>query len=185
VAEAQRLLNAADGDFRLLLRGALETGMRYGELITLDVADFNPDAGTIHVRRSKSGKERHVILTDEGRAFFTQITAGRRGLMFTTRDGPWRKSYQQAPMAAACKAARLSPPITFHGLRHTWASLSVMNGVPLQIVAANLGHRDTRMCEKHYAHLAPSYVADAIRAGAPKFGQLPVSNVALISPKGR
>jgi hypothetical protein len=36
-------------------------------------------------------------------------------------------------------------------------------------VAKNLGHADTRMVEKHYGHLAPSYIVDAIRAGAPRF----------------
>ena len=41
------------------------------------------------------------------------------------------------------------------------------------VVAKNLGHTDTRMVEKHYGHLAPGYVADAIRAGAPKFGIKP------------
>ena len=40
---------------------------------------------------------------------------------------------------------------------------------PLMVVAKNLGHADTRMVERHYGHLAPSYVADAIRAGAPRF----------------
>jgi hypothetical protein len=45
-----------------------------------------------------------------------------------------------------------------------------MNGVPLLVVARNLGHTDTRMVEKHYGHLAPSFIADAIRAGAPRFG---------------
>jgi integrase len=66
--------------------------------------------------------------------------------------------------------AKIVPPINFHGLRHTWASHAVMNGVPMLVVAKNLGHSDTRMVEKHYGHLAPSYVADAIRAGAPRFG---------------
>jgi hypothetical protein len=45
-----------------------------------------------------------------------------------------------------------------------------MNGVPPLVVAKNLGHSDTRMVEKHYGHLAPGYIVDAIRAGAPKFG---------------
>ncbi len=53
------------------------------------------------------------------------------------------------------------------GLRHTWASLAVMNGVPLLVVARNLGHSDTRMVEKHYGHLATSYVREAIRAAKP------------------
>jgi hypothetical protein len=44
-----------------------------------------------------------------------------------------------------------------------------MNGTPLLVVAKNLGHADTRMVEKHYGHLAPSFIADAIRAGAPRY----------------
>ena len=36
-------------------------------------------------------------------------------------------------------------------------------GMPLPVVAKNLGHADTRMVEKHYGHLAPSYVAEAVR----------------------
>jgi hypothetical protein len=45
-----------------------------------------------------------------------------------------------------------------------------MNGVPLLVVAANLGHCDTRMVEKHYGHLSDKYKDDAIRVGAPRFG---------------
>jgi hypothetical protein len=44
------------------------------------------------------------------------------------------------------------------------------------VVAKNLGHADTRMVEKHYGHLAPSYVADAIRAGAPRFAGAEMPN---------
>ena len=38
------------------------------------------------------------------------------------------------------------------------------------VIAAQLGHSDTRMTEKHYAHLAPSYIADTIRAHFPTLG---------------
>ena len=58
----------------------------------------------------------------------------------------------------------------FHGLRHSWASLAVMASMPLMVVARQLGHADTRMVEKHYGHLAPDFVNQAIRTGAPKFG---------------
>ncbi len=66
VAEARRLVNACDEEFRPWVRAALETGARYGELARLVVTDFNPDGGTISVRKSKTGKARHIILTDEG-----------------------------------------------------------------------------------------------------------------------
>ena len=173
VAEAQRLINASDSDFRPLVTGALQTGARYGELAALQIADFNPDAGTITVRQSKAGKARHVVLTDEGAAFFRRLCAGRAGpesIFLKERGGAWLKSHQGRPMAAACKRAEIVPAIGFHGLRHTWASHAVMNGVPLLVVARNLGHADTRMVERHYGHLAESYVTDAIRAGAPRFG---------------
>jgi hypothetical protein len=44
--------------------------------------------------------------------------------------------------------------------------------MPLFVVAQNqnLGHADTRMVEKHYGHLAPSYVANQVQLFAPRFG---------------
>jgi hypothetical protein len=57
-----------------------------------------------------------------------------------------------------------------------------LNGVPLMVVAKNLGHTDTRMVEKHYGHLAPGYVADAIRAGAPMFGIKPEKTKFFLQP---
>jgi integrase len=176
VAEAQRLINASDADFRPLVRAALETGCRYGELTRLEVQDFNPDSETLAIRKTKSGKLRHVVLTEEGTEFFRQITVGRPGteLIFRRHDGTaWRASHQSRPMAEACARAKIAPPVGIHQLRHTWASLAVMNGMPLLVVAKNLGHTDTRMVERHYGHMTTSYVADEIRRAAPKFGFKP------------
>jgi integrase len=174
IAEAQRLINACDPEFRALVRAALETGCRYGELIRLEIHDFNADAGgTVAIRKSKSGKPRHVILTDEGADFFKQHCAGRAGneLMFRHADGAaWKTSEQARPIREASEHAKITPAISFHILRHTWASHAVMKGVPLMVVAKNLGHADTRMVEKHYGHLAPSFITDAIRTGAPRYG---------------
>lgn len=82
IEQAQRLLNACAPELRPLIRGALETGMRLGELTRLQCSDFNPASGTVHVRRSKSGRERHVVLTHDGIDFFRSITTGRSGLIF-------------------------------------------------------------------------------------------------------
>jgi integrase len=173
VPEATRLINAADAEFRSLVRAALATGARYGELGALRASDFNPDSGTVHVRTSKSGKGRHIVLNDEGMALFTALAAGRGGdeLLLRRANGePWGKSHQAWLMAATCERANIKPPISFHGLRHTYASLSVMNDVPLMVIAENLGHADTKMVQRHYGHMSRSYVADAIRRGAPRFG---------------
>jgi integrase len=184
IAEARRLINASPADFRRLVQGALETGARYGELCALTISDFNPDSGTVAIRQSKSGKPRHIVLTDDGVEFFRGLTAGRAGseFMFVKESGEaWLRSHQADPMDRANLNAQITPPINFHGLRHTWASHAVMNGVPMLVVAKNLGHSDTRMVEKHYGHLAPSYIADAIRAGAPRFGAVTTSNISPIA----
>ena len=182
IAELQRLINASDAEFRPLLIAALQTGARYQELARLKVADFNPDSDTLAIWVSKSGKPRHVVLTDEGAAFFREQCAGRASadLMLPRADGTaWGRSHQQSKMHAACIRAKIEPAVGIHTLRHTWASLAVMAGMPLMIVAKNLGHSSTRMVEKHYGHLAPSYVADEIRKNAPRFG-IESSNVRVL-----
>ncbi len=73
-------------------------------------------------------------------------------------------------MQKACERARIVPAVSFHILRHTHGSMLAMRGVPMGVIAEQLGHSNSRVTEKHYAHLAPSYVADTIRAHAPTFG---------------
>ena len=172
IAEAQRLINAADPDFRLLVRAGLESGARYGELCALKVHDFNGDAGTLAIGKSKSGKARHVVLSAVAADFFRQQCVGRGGdeVMFLRADGrEWRRSDQKRPMAAAVARAKITPAVVFHQLRHTWASLAVMNEMPLMVVARNLGHVDTTMVQKHYGHLAEDYITQAIRKAAPNY----------------
>lgn len=170
--EAIRLQNASASDFRLLVRGALETGCRYGELTSMKASDFNSDAGTVTIRESKSGKVRHVHLTNSGREFFDELVSDKKRseLIFLRADGEsWRKSQQHRPMREACKNATISPPIPFKALRTTYGSLLAREGVALQVIAAALGHADTRITEKHYAHLVPNFIADTIRANLPSF----------------
>ena len=148
------------------------------------VDDFNPDARTLRVRASKSGIPRHVVLTQEGRDFVAQLVMGKPGSMhlFLRGNGKrWAKSEQQRPLSAACEAARIDPAVNFHSLRHTYASRLAMRGVPLAVIAKQLGHADTRMVERHYGHLAPSYVADTVRAAFGSLGLLEPSNLVPIA----
>jgi len=191
VAECKRLIHACPSDFRALVRGALYTGCRYGELTEMRVDAFNRDAGTIHIPRSKSGKGRYIPLTKEGSAFFETMTADRADdeSMFTHAEGirkakAWEHSQQRYWIELACKDAEIAPSIGFHILRHTYASQLAMNGTPMPVIAALLGHADTRMTEKHYGHLSPSYVADTLRANLPSFGFQASKRIALVAQAG-
>jgi integrase len=188
-AESRRLVNAAKEPFRSLLAGALLTGARYGELTAMQAADFDERSGTVQIRQSKSGKSRHVTLSDEGVIFFKQRCVGKHGsdLIFAKPAGvAWGPSDQRRPMLEACAAAKIKTSISFHGLRHTYASRLVNQGVPLVVIAAQLGHTDTRMVEKHYGHLAPSYVSETVRQAFGSIGIVAPSNVErLVSKKER
>ena len=185
-AECVRLVNTCAPAFRNLVRGALLTGCRYSELTNMHAADFNADAGVVTVRESKMGKPRHVVLTVEGQRLFASLTAGKLGTdpIFARHDGGvWGKSHQLRPMLEACERAKIKPAISFHVLRHTHGSTLAMRGVPMGVIAEQLGHADTRMTEKHYAHLAPSYVAETIRGNFPTLGIVGKSTVTPIRRK--
>ena len=164
--------------------------------------DYNPENGSIFIAESKSGKPRHVVLTEEGVEFFDDLTAQLQSpndLIFThgivDRKNPlrdaegkfgkanqelkmveWGHGHQQRLMVQACKDAGLEY-ISFHELRHTYASMLVNRGCILPVVAKQLGHSDTRMVEKHYAHLAPNTVKDEIIKAMPRLGIHTQSNV--------
>ena len=171
--ECTRLVEACQDDFKKLVKAALFTGCRYGELARLVVRDFIADQGKLYVQASKNGKERFVTLSDESRLFFETVIRDRNDLelLFQHDDGSaWKKAHQTRRLSEVCASANIEPAVSFHILRHTHASHLAMNRTPLPVIAAQLGHSDTRMVEKHYAHLAPSYVSDAIRDGMPVFG---------------
>ncbi|MET4291148.1 integrase [Bradyrhizobium sp. LB8.2] len=172
LADIRRLVDACPHDFRKIVEAALHTGCRYAELGRLKREDYNDDSGTLSVRLSK-GKNRHVVLAEEGKIAFrqwiTNVVFGEH--IFLRGDGkPWGTSHQQRPLDEASDLAGITPAVNFHILRHTHASYLAMAGVPMAVIARQLGHADTRMTEKHYAHLAPSYVAQTIRENFPALG---------------
>src|SRR5437763_4298528 len=169
--EIRRLLDGSDSSFRDLVHAALLTGCRYGELCRFKVADYNPDVGTLTIREGKSGHVRHVTLPDEAPELIERLIAGRSpdACLLSRNDARgWKRAEQLRPMRNACTRAAIVPAVGFHVLRHTHASILAMRGVPMAVIARQLGHSDTRMTERHYAHLAPNYVTDTIRANFPR-----------------
>lgn len=183
--ESRRFINACQGDFRDLATAALLTGCRYGELARLRVEDFT--AGTIQVLVSKGGASRYVHLSSEGLDFFTQLCRRRKPgeLLLTVNGHAWRKNDQRDRTKAAQKHAQIAK-MSFHSLRHTYASRLVMKGAPLTVVAEQLGHASTEMVEKFYAHLAKSYVSETVRKA---FGDIGIvertTNVEPMRPRKR
>lgn len=188
---ARRLLEAARGDrlYALWLL-ALATGMRQGELLGLRWQDVDLERGALSVRqtaqyvrgrgitfgapktakglrrldltpelvealrrhRARQAEERlaaGAAYTDHGLVFCTQIGTPMNGGNLVRRD--FQRLLQKAGL----------PPMRFHDLRHTSASLLLSQGVHLKVIQARLGHSSIQVTGDVYAHLLPDMSRDA------------------------
>jgi integrase len=180
VVECTRLINASQPDFRQLLKAGLFTGARYTELTTLKAKDVNIDNGSIYIQPSKSGKGRHIPLSTQGLDFFKAQCAGKTGeqYVFSKSDKTvWGRNHHIRLLLDACNKARIKPDIGFHELRHTYASLLAQAGADLLTISKLLGHADTRITSRHYAHLCDKTMADAVNKFLPSFGHMPENKI--------
>ena len=120
------------------------------------------------------------MLTAEGEAFFTAITAGRPGsapLLLRADGDRWGPATSAARCSRPAAAPGSTRPPTSTACATLTPASAIMNGVPLMVVARNLGHADTRMCERHYGHLAQSSSATRSAPACRASASTPNSNV--------
>ncbi|WP_243613414.1 tyrosine-type recombinase/integrase [Shimia aestuarii] len=154
--ECSLLLSYCTPALRLLVLAALYTGCRVGELGRLTVEDVGRIGYGIRVGAFKRSPARFVFLPDEGMAFFLSQCKGKanRDYVFRSDKGAiWRKQHTSL-FRRAVDQAKLPRELVFHGLRHTYASDLIRSGVPLDMVARQLGHSSTRTVTDTYGHFA-------------------------------
>lgn len=184
--EAVRLVNACPADLRSLVSAALLTGCRYGELVAMKAMDVDLRGSRVYIAESKSGKPRYVPLNEEGSALFKKALTGKTGAdrVFTRPNGlAWGKNHHDRPLKEACQRAKIHPSVKFHELRHTFASHLAQAGVDLLTISKLLGHADTRVTSRHYAHLADKTLADAVTK-LPNFSTAKRQNLQAIESVG-
>lgn len=177
----KRLLNiAANHPYGWLLRFALGSGLRRGELLALNWGDIDLTAGTVTVNKS-------VIVVDNREQISTPKTASSIRVVTlppaivaeaTRRRGnyddenPVFVSSQKCRLALSTASDRIKemlveaglPDQTLHSLRHTHASQLVSSGCPLPAIAQRMGHANVATTMSVYAH--PSASEDAKLAAA-------------------
>jgi len=162
--EVQALLNGASEIFRPLLITALHTGMRRGELLSLQWQDVNLHTRIITVQHSKSGKKRMIPLDDTVHETLKKLPSRfGKGIVFpSSRNGKDALTDTNKTFTRLIEKVELKD-VRFHDLRHTFASHLVMSGVDLVTVQQLLGHAHISMTMR-YAHLAPEHRAKAVKA---------------------
>jgi integrase len=170
--EADRLIRATSSEWRPMIAVALKTGLRVGELLALRWGDVDVVAGQIVVRRTlwhgeegapKGGRHRPVPLSEEAAATLKVHRHLRGPYVFCSEAGSrLTHSTVKDVVPQACLRAGLAKRITWHGLRHTFASHLVMRGASLKAVQELLGHESIEMTLR-YAHLTPDVRRATVR----------------------
>jgi len=170
IEEQQRLVEACAPGICELVQAALLTGLRIGSLAKLKVRDVFLLSKSILLSQSKGGSNLTIPMTTEATEFMARMLHGLRSesLVFLRPDGtPWSKNHHQRPFEEAVEKAGIDR-VVFHELRHSFASTLLMAGVNPVALAKAMGHKDTRMIEKHYGHLIPGWAGQEIDRKAPR-----------------
>lgn len=159
--ECQTLINACCPHLKPIVVTALNTGMRKGEILSLEW-EKNVDLkhGFILLDVTKNGERKEVPINQTLRDTLKKL---RRRLdspyVFTDNKGKRfqevKRSFKSALRKAGIKDFR------FHDLRHTFASHLVMGGVDITTIKELLGHKSITMTLR-YSHLAPSHKMKAV-----------------------
>jgi integrase len=144
---------------------ALHSGMRKGEQFTAEWPQVDFKHEYIHLDRTKNGSDRYVHLNKVALASLKALKEEHksRKLEFATLFFGRRNEAIKDPrewFAAACQEAKVKG-VTWHVLRHTFASRLVMAGVDLKTVQELMGHKTIGMTAR-YAHLAPGHLKSAV-----------------------
>lgn len=164
--ECRALLDACRRpDLTRLVLGALYTGCRSTELVSMRCEDVGRDGYGVYIHPVKKYRPRFVFLPDEAMAWFLELIRNRKpkDLVFVRDSGqPWFGN-QKGLFKAAVREAGLPEEFTFHGLRHTYASQLIQAGATIYAVADQLGHSNPTTVLRTYGHLAPQIRESEVR----------------------
>jgi len=140
---------------------SLHCGLRAGEIFSLTWGAVDLDHDLVNLMDTKSGRTRTLSMTADVRRALSKIGPCKNGeLVFPSNNGKKIVIMSQT-FPRAVKAAGFNEGITdrrqrvtFHTLRHTFASWLIMEGVSLYQVKDLLGHASLTMTER-YSHLSP------------------------------
>jgi integrase len=155
--ECKQLLDACDPFARVVVWFGLATGLRFAEIASLDVSDFNPQTGTVSVRHSKTDRGiRDVAISREQSQDLEDYLASRKvlhpddPLLATPRGNRIDPSNFQRHFKPAVKKSGLRG-VTFHDLRRTHATALIAAGLDPKVIQERLGHSSIQTTLALYA----------------------------------
>jgi len=169
--EARRLLNVLNTEENRLaahvIRLLLFTGARKSEILSARWENVDMERRVLTVPLSKSGRARHIPLSDAALMIFKAIPRDSEWVFPSNKTGNHMKSVFKV-WDRVRKRAGLQD-VRMHDLRHSFASFLVNSGCSLYEVQKILGHHDPKVTTR-YAHLAQDSLLKAANLVADKIG---------------
>ena len=160
--EVMRLLAAVP---TLRERAAMEiaygAGLRLSEVLSLKLTDVDGERMILRVDQGKGRKDRNVMLSpkllETLRTYWRQSRP--RVWLFPGHGGKrhLHPTILQRAFKHAKEEARITKPVSFHSLRHTFATHLLESGVNVRTIQALLGHRSLGSTQR-YVHVAGDYL---------------------------
>jgi len=176
--EVGRLLAMVPGlRERVAMEIAYAAGLRLNEVLHLKLTDIDSQKMLIRVEQGKGKVDRNVMLAasllESLRAYWK--ASKPRGWLFPGHPPkrPLNATVIQRAFIVAKQAARISKPVSFHSLRHSFATQLLESGVNVRTIQALLGHRSLGTTQR-YTHVAGDYLRqtrsplDALRQISPR-----------------
>jgi integrase/recombinase XerD len=162
--EVRQLLGAVP---RLRERAAMEiayaAGLRLSEVRHLKLTDIDSKRMILRVDQGKGRQDRNVMLSpallQTLRAYWRESKP--RGWLFPGHRGkrPLHETLFQRAFKLAKQQARIDKPVSFHSLRHSFATHLLEAGVNVRTIQALLGHRGLATTQR-YMHVAGDYLRE-------------------------
>lgn len=177
-ATVQRFIrDAPDERLRTFLTIAAYTGLRIGEILDLRWRDINLDNGVLRVRNGKGGKSRALAITE---SLSSQLQTWRQEQRRERRQARWWATDEDWIITTSIGTKfdvqnfrsnhfnplrdEIAPGVTPHSFRHGLATRLLEAGIPMRVVAEQLGHSSTRITEDIYTHVTPGLSRSAAEA---------------------
>ncbi len=164
-----KLLAECTPNIQTLVAVLVGTGMRLDEALHLKWDDVDIEHRLITVHRgssgtTKSGKARRVPIFDSVLAVLKtmKLARGKEALLWAGGKAGKTRSQNAVwkPFKRAAELAGLPPALRVHDLRHTFASLFLIDGGDIFKLSRILGHSSVAITERTYAHLKPTAYAE-------------------------
>jgi len=165
--QLKKLLEAIEADenkaIAAMMKMALYSGMRRGEMFKLKWQDVDFNRGFIEIVHPKGGKSQKIPMNAAARQVLEGIEKTQGSpFVFPGEDGEQRVSAQKASRRIRERAGLPKDFRPFHGLRHVFASTLASSGqVDMYVLQRLLTHKSPTMTQR-YAHLRD----DALRGGS-------------------